>query len=94
MLGILETSDPENERVFQIATANFDTTWDRILVKLGLDGSLRFHDLRHVAITSFFDRGLNVIEAGALSGHKDLKMLRRYSHPSPQSILKKLEPVA
>jgi integrase len=94
MMALLEAQEPENELVFPIATANFDSTWKRILAKQGLSGDLRFHDLRHTAITGFFEKGLNVIEAASLSGHKTLKMLQRYSHPSAASILRKLEPVA
>jgi integrase len=94
MLAILEAQEPENELVFPITTTNFQSTWKRILAKLGLTGSIRLHDLRHHAITEFFSRGLNVIEVASLSGHKELKMLQRYTHPKPADILRKLEPAA
>ena len=41
---------------------------------------LRFHDLRHEAVTRLFERGLNPIEVGMVSGHKTLSMLQRYTH--------------
>jgi integrase len=41
---------------------------------------LNLHDLRHEAITRFFERGLNVVEVAAISGHRELKMLQRYTH--------------
>ena len=42
--------------------------------------NLRFHDLRHIAISSMLAEGMNALEISAASGHKDLRMLMRYSH--------------
>jgi len=42
--------------------------------------NLHFHDLRHEATTRFFERGLNIMEVASITGHKDLRMLRRYTH--------------
>lgn len=55
----------------------------------GIDG-LRFHDLRHEATSRFFERGLNIMEVAAITGHKDLKMLRRYTHLNPSELAEKL----
>ena len=52
--------------------------------------NLRFHDLRHEATTRFFELGLNVIEVGAITGHKDLKMLNRYTHLKAEKLGEKL----
>lgn len=52
---------------------------------------LRFHDLRHEALSRLSDAGLNVIELSYISGHKTLSMLKRYTHPSTQVILYKLD---
>jgi integrase len=52
---------------------------------------LRFHDLRHEALSRLSDAGLNVIELSCISGHKTLGMLQRYTHPSYQAILLKLD---
>lgn len=51
---------------------------------------LRFHDLRHEAVSRFFEMGLNVPEVAAISGHKDPRMLFRYTHLKPQDIVTKL----
>jgi integrase len=40
----------------------------------------RFHDLRHEATTRLFEKGLNIMEVASITGHKDLRMLRRYTH--------------
>jgi len=51
---------------------------------------LRFHDLRHEATSRFFELGLNPMEVASITGHQDLRMLRRYSHIRPEHLLKKL----
>ncbi|WFP48490.1 site-specific integrase [Methylomonas sp. EFPC3] len=41
---------------------------------------LRFHDLRHEATSRLFEKGLNTMEVSAITGHKTLSMLKRYTH--------------
>jgi integrase len=52
---------------------------------------LRFHDLRHEALSRLSDAGLNVIELSHISGHRTLAMLKRYTHPSHEAIFAKLD---
>ena len=52
--------------------------------------NLRFHDLRHEAVSRFFERGLSVPEVALISGHRDVRMLFRYTHPRPEDIAEKL----
>ena len=51
---------------------------------------LRFHDLRHEAVTRLFEKGLNPIEVGMVSGHKTLSMLQRYTHLRSEELVAKL----
>jgi len=51
---------------------------------------LRFHDLRHEAVTRLFEKGLNPIEVGMVSGHKTLSMLQRYTHLRSEELVTKL----
>lgn len=51
---------------------------------------LHFHDLRHEAITRFFERGFSVMEVSSISGHKTLQMLKRYTHLKAENLAKKL----
>jgi len=52
---------------------------------------LHFHDLRHEATSRLFERGdLNLMEVALITGHKDLRMLQRYTHLRPESIAMKL----
>jgi integrase len=49
------------------------------LRRAGITG-LRFHDLRHEAASRLFERGLNPMQVAAITGHKSLQMLKRYTH--------------
>ena len=50
---------------------------------------LRFHDLRHEAVSRFFEMGLSVPEVALISGHKDVRQLFRYTHLKPESLITK-----
>lgn len=52
--------------------------------------NLRFHDLRHEAVSRLFERGLTPMEVAAISGHRSMQMLARYTHISPTTLLTKL----
>lgn len=56
----------------------------------GMLKNLRFHDLRHEAVTRLFEKGLNPIEVGMVSGHKTLSMLQRYTHLRSEELVEKL----
>ena len=49
-----------------------------------------FHDLRHTAITNMAEKLPNVLELSAVTGHKTLSMLKRYTHFKPEDLAKKL----
>lgn len=62
-----------------------------MIIKLAID-NLHFHDLRHEAISRLFELGtLDIMEVSAISGHKSLSMLKRYTHLKAQRLVKKLE---
>ena len=63
--------------------------WDR-LKKKGNFKDLHFHDIRHEAISRFFEKGLSIPEVALISGHRDYKMLFRYTHLKAEDILRKL----
>ena len=52
--------------------------------------NLRFHDLRHEAVTRLFEKGLSTIEVGTISGHKTIQTLKRYTHLRAADIVSKL----
>jgi integrase len=51
---------------------------------------IHFHDLRHMAITRLAFKFSNPIEIAAISGHKSLSMLRRYTHIKAEDLVQKL----
>lgn len=51
---------------------------------------LRFHDLRHEATTRLFELKLDMMEVAAITGHKSLSMLRRYTHLRAEDLAHKL----
>ena len=51
---------------------------------------IRFHDLRHEATSRLFERGLNAMEVAAITGHKTLIMLKRYTHLNAEKLADKL----
>ena len=51
---------------------------------------LRFHDLRHTATTRLFERGLGIMEVASITGHEDLKMLKRYTHLRAEDLVERL----
>ncbi|MCE4063379.1 hypothetical protein LXM60_24555 [Pandoraea sputorum] len=44
----------------------------------------------HEATSQFFEKGLNVMEAAAITGHKSLEMLKRYTHLRAEDLAKRL----
>ena len=52
--------------------------------------NLRFHDLRHEATSRLAEKLPNLVELAAVTGHKDLRMLKRYYHPRASDLAKKL----
>jgi integrase len=77
------------DRVFQVSANALRLAWERLRRRAGVSG-LRFHDLRHEAVSRFFEKGLNMPEVAAISGHRDPRMLMRYTHPKAEAIAAKL----
>lgn len=76
-------------KIFKITVAALEAAFHRACIRAGLE-NLRFHDLRHTATTRLSEKLINVLELGAVTGHKDLRMLRRYYHPRVEDLAKKL----
>ena len=53
--------------------------------------NLRFHDLRHERISSLVEGGFNLIEVAAISGHRTMQCLKRYSHLQTTLLIEKLD---
>jgi integrase len=76
-------------RVFPITAVALRHAWARLRRRAGLP-DLHWHDLRHESVSRFFERGLSMPEVALISGHRDARMLLRYSHPRAEDIARKL----
>ena len=89
-IEILKAIEGKNEdRPFPLSDNAAKLAWQRLVKKTGID-NLHFHDLRHEAISRFFERGLSVPEVALISGHRDFRMLFRYTHLKAEDIASKL----
>jgi integrase len=52
---------------------------------------VRFHDLRHDAISRFAKAGFSDEEVSAISGHKSMQMLKRDTHLRAEELVDRLD---
>jgi len=83
------TSCPLEGLVFSLTASALQQAWRRAKKRAGVN-DLRFHDLRHEAVSSFFEMGLSVPEVALITGHKDPRMLFRYTQLRAENVAKKL----
>ncbi|ADJ28912.1 site-specific integrase [Nitrosococcus watsonii] len=75
--------------IFKVHADSMTKAFDRATNKAGIE-DLRFHDLRHEATSRLFEKGLNHTEVASITGHKDLKMLLRYTHLRATDLVSKI----
>lgn len=75
--------------VFDIRKGSIARRFKKVRIACDME-DLKFHDLRHEAISRLFEKGFNMMEAATISGHKTLQMLKRYTHLDPRSLLGRL----
>ena len=73
-LAILKSLPKTSERIFPMSATAFRLAWEKVRGRVGIS-DLHFHDLRHEAISRFFELGLSVPEVALISGHRDARML-------------------
>ncbi|MBU3669930.1 MAG: site-specific integrase [Polynucleobacter sp.] len=76
-------------RVLPINFAALETNFKRARERANLC-DLRIHDLRHTATTRLSQKLCNLLELSAVTGHKQLSMLKRYYHPNAELLAKKI----
>jgi len=80
-----------NGNVFKYSSHGIKSTWRFMIQKLRIE-NLHFHDCRHEAVSKLFELGtLDIMEVSAISGHKSLSMLKRYTHLRAGRLVNKLE---
>ncbi len=97
LLTILGTLPQQDGPVFPVSVTVLRDAWDRICVRAGIE-DLRIHDLRHEAISrvaeaaSFSRAGaFTLVDLQAFSGHRDVRMLLRYSHLCATHLAERLD---
>lgn len=89
--ALRDFAGPLSGPVFNYTSSGFKSAWRGIVLALGIE-DLHFHDLRHEAVSRLFELGtLNVMEVAAISGHKSLNMLKRYTHLRATQLVSKLD---
>ncbi len=88
-LKIIDALPRNNDRLFALSANAVRLAWGRLAKRAGVV-DLHFHDLRHEAISRFFEKGLSVPEVALISGHRDVRMLFRYTHLKPEDVAAKL----
>lgn len=79
-----------DEKIFPLAANTMGEYVLDVRRRCGLE-YLVFHDTRHTAATNLSKKLSNVLELSAVTGHRSLKSLQRYYHPSPADIASKLD---
>jgi integrase len=72
-------------RIFPYNSRSVGTAFRRGCRALGIE-DLHFHDLRHEGTSRLFEAGFAIEQVSLVTGHKDWKMLRRYTHLKPEAL--------
>ena len=91
-IQILETLPREGLMVFPVSANALKLAWSRkICPKAGVI-DLHFHDLRHEGTSRLAESGqYSLIELQAITGHRDTRMLLRYSHLCVSKLAEKMD---
>lgn len=73
---------------FTLTGAQIDSLWRKYRDRAGVDG-LRFHDLRHLAVTRL-SKKLDILALARMIGHRNIRMLQVYYNESAESIAERL----
>ncbi|MFA7496278.1 MAG: site-specific integrase [Acidithiobacillus sp.] len=77
-------------RVWSYTGGGFRASWNKARHRAEIL-DLRFHDLRHEAISRLFEKTvLEIMEIRSITGHKTLQMLSRYTHLRPDRLVERL----
>lgn len=88
-IKIIEGIPRSDARLFPIRGDALGKAFQKVVQRQGIK-DLRFHDLRHEATSRLFEKGLQLMEVSAITGHKDLAMLKRYTHLDAEKLALKL----
>lgn len=75
----------QDARIFPFNHRSAGTAFTRACRELKIE-DLHFHDLRHEGTSRLFEAGFAIQQVALVTGHKDWKMLRRYTHLKPEGL--------
>ncbi len=81
-----KTISHHQELIFPYKERSVGTAFRRACRWLEIE-DLHFHDLRHEATSRLFEAGLPIERVALVTGHRDWKMLRRYTHLGPEILV-------
>lgn len=76
---------PASRLCFPYNAKSISASFTRACQKLQII-DLHFHDLRHEATSRLFEAGLTIEQVPLVTGHKDWKMLKRYTQLRPEQL--------
>lgn len=75
---VVKRQPEKGDRVFPVTEGTVSTIFPRACQALGIE-DLKFHDLRHEGVSRLFEQGYTIEQVALVSGHRDWKMLARYT---------------
>ena len=90
VIELLSSIKQSNNLVFPVSSNAVRLSWERLKRKANVN-NLRFHDLRHEALSRMTEKGLNPLELAEISGHKQLQQLKNYVHLNNLNFFKKIK---
>src|SRR3546814_406315 len=85
LIRVQRKYDPRGDRIFPYNPRSVGTAFRRACRALKIE-NLHFHDLRHEATSRLFEAGLRIEQVALVTGHRDWKMLKRYTHLRPEHL--------
>lgn len=74
-----------DDRIFPYNGKSAGAAFARATTELKIE-DLVFHDTRHEGTSRLFEAGLDLPQVALITGHKDWKMLARYTHIKPSAV--------
>lgn len=90
-LEIIKRQPRTGDRIFPYRPGSVSKAFERACDELGIKG-LTLHDMRHEGVSRLFEAGLSIERVALISGHKDWRTLRRYTHLQARDLVTQYRP--
>lgn len=91
-MNVLAELPRTEDRCLPLSGNSVRLAFDRLRTRAGVV-DITFHDMRHEAVSRFVESGLSLAQVQMISGHRDLRMLMRYTHLQTDDIVAKLHAI-